>query len=205
MSQNYKNSEDLNSLSLKELEDYYRCYSHHHFNRNQCKIEPKENKSMSFLCNFKSENHFCNCEAKARDEKNSPNDSIYLCEYTRPSYTSKEDQINDVQKMIRNMKKSKFLLKQAMKDVDSLIEEKKPDSDGLDEVQRFYRSNKFIGSSITINSYKDMLPRTDIKSGKYVYELCALDDIPIRGNAIFSIKKNPKISSSLTVVACKHK
>lgn len=203
MIRDYNNLEYLNTLSIKELEDYYRCYSHHHFNRNKCHVQPSEYKPLTCICKLKSVKHFCNCQEKAKNEPKK-NDSIFLCEYIRPSYTSKEDQINDVKKMIIDMKKSKHMLKKVIEDVDNLIEKKKPVDDGLNEVERFYRSEKFIGSSISITTFKN-LPRTDIKGGKYIYELCALDDIPIRGNPIFSFKKKPNSSSSLTVIACKDK
>lgn len=202
MTRNYNN---LDSLSVKELEDYYRCYSHHHFKRHECCIEPKEYKPLKCVCKFKSDDHFCNCPEKSKHDESIKNDSIFLCEYIRPSYTSKNDQINDVKKMIQSMKKSKYMLKNALKDIDNLIEKKKSDEDGLDIVERFYRSNKFIGSSLNISSYKDNLPRTDIKSAKYIYELCKLEDIKAIGNPIFSFKKKPKFSSSFQVISCKEK
>lgn len=201
-----RNLKNLDSLSVKELHDYYNCYSHHHFKRHDCCIEPKKYKPWRCVHKFQLDDHFCNCPEKSKHDENIKKfDSIILCEQIRPSYTSKEDQINDVRKMIHDMKKSKFLLKSALKDIDNLIEKKKSDEDDLDEVERFYRSNKFIGSELNISSYKDKLPRSDIKAAKYIYELCELNELPITGNPIFSFKKNPDFSSSLQVIACKDK
>ncbi|CAF1018733.1 unnamed protein product [Brachionus calyciflorus] len=206
MIRSYKNPDFIYNLSPKELENYYKCYSHHHFNRHKCQSESDTilDKTYQCVCKINSDKHFCTCKnlEQKNDKAIMQNDSLMLCEYIRPSYTSKEDQIKDMTKMIIDLKKSKLLMRQTMKDLDSLIEiEKKADS--LNEVEKFYRSDKFIGSSLKISLCKDELPRSDIKPAKYIYELNSLNDVPLLGNSIFSIKKNANFKSNSSVVVRK--
>lgn len=71
------------------------------------------------------------------------------------------------------LRKSKSTIQKAMDDLDMLLEESactstcnsgKTDQglEGLDSVERFYRSNDFIGGSMNIRSLKEYVPRTDI-------------------------------------------
>ena len=107
--------------------------------------------------------------------------SITVCENFPPSFTLKEDQLTLINKDINLIKHSKALMRKNLKDLDKLLDETSTEkklsnkNDGLNEVERFYRSDKFIGSSMNIKSLKHNLPRTDIRPSKYVTELKELE------------------------------
>lgn len=182
MIRSYKNKEFISQLNTKELKDYYDCYTHHHGSRHSC----QENKQST----VKDENcpcvddvdHFCTgqkdlcscfqASLRNRDDKCSATNehSLIVCENYSPSYTSKNDQIKTLKKEVSQIRKSKQLLKKAMQDLDKLLnEDNENQDDDLDEVEKFYRSNKFIGSSMNIKSLNKNLPRLDIKPAKYVH------------------------------------
>lgn len=199
MIKSYKNKEFISKLNNKELEDYYNCYRHHHSMRNYCKNEAKS-KDISLTSStscLKDEDHFCTgnsklectcCNAQTKCLASTEH-SLIVCENYAPSYTSKTDQINDLKKEVSQMKKSKQLLKKAMQDLDKLLgEDDVNNDDGLNEVERFYRSDKFIGSSIHIKNLHKDLPRQDIQPPKYIYNtnLNKKKDTPEYGTSLFS-------------------
>jgi hypothetical protein len=87
------------------------------------------------------------------------------------------------------MKKSKRLLKKAMEDLDKLImdnEPEKQEEEFEDEVEKFYRSRKFIGSSISVKSLNKDLPRQDIRPSKYIFNLNLNKMYPEYGASVFN-------------------
>ena len=73
-------------------------------------------------------------------------------------------------------------MKQNLKELDQLLavgatneNNNKPQDKGLNEVERFYRSDKFIGSSMNIKSLGHTLPRRDIRPAKYASTLQELE------------------------------
>lgn len=58
-------------------------------------------------------------------------------------------------------------MKQAMRDIDKILETSDKEDDHLNDVEKFYRSKSFIGSSMNISSLSKNLPRTDIKPPKH--------------------------------------
>lgn len=207
MLKTYKNPEYIYSLSNKELKDYYDCYSHHHFNRHFCKSDNQTINSSCFdrscPCYCNSDEHYCTTHGENLEEStNEP--SLIVCEHFVPSYTSKMDQINDIKKDIGNLKKSKLFMKQAMKELDEFLDKKPKSKENLNEVEEFYRSNKFIGSSLNVKSLQKNLPRTDIKPAKYIIELNEQNEYPIYGSALFSYD-NKQIFADKELVAKEEK
>ena len=200
------------NLEPKELIDYYNCYSHHHFNRHYCHDNSDFNRTCSRECPCCPDaldsdhlNHFCtgyssdlsslrcdsnhvhNMTCSKCDFKNE--NSIIVCEHFRPSFTSKQDQIDFIKRDISQIRMSKNILKNAIKDIDLVLGETKEKNDGLNDVERFYRSDKFIGSSMKITSYKKKLPRNDIRPGKFIVETkTRTDNCPDYGSALFSLR-----------------
>ena len=216
---------DLN-LSGEELKRYYDCYSHHHFNRHNCtKSLDSGNRTISsrMQCpccpdSFDEAhlNHFCtgysfDLSAITDDLSHTNHDlncthsdlqhSLILCENFRPSFTSKRDQIDFLKRDIKLVRTSKNILKKTIEDLDRVLDEfkEKSDEDGLNEVEKFYRSKKFIGSSMKIKSFKNCLPRKDIKPGKFIIETKnKIANSPDFGSAIFSLKdKNIFVDSDI--------
>ena len=211
LQRSYKNKEFISSLSNQELRDYYSCLSHHHTNRNVCKTgQVSELNTTGCPCTCQStteSNHFCTsfslppsdkCLTHSNETLNSTlgcqlnnSNSIIVCENYAPSFTSKSDQIQTLKKEIGLMKKSKSTLKKAMQDLDKLFDdnfvEPGVQDDGLNEVERFYRSDKFIGSSMNIRSLNKYLPRTDIKYQPHKFEMSNVKTQPEFGTSIFSL------------------
>jgi hypothetical protein len=186
----YKNADYIYSLSNKELIDYYNCYGHHHFSRKFCKcdnIPIKTNHDCPCTCEHgRKHDHFCTGLSLNSAEYGGQMDdiskfhspSITVCENYAPSFTLKNDQLTSINKDINLMRKSKALMKKNLEEIDQLIkltcdstEVNKKKFNDSDEVERFYRSDKFIGSSMNIKSLANKLPRNDIRSAKYVTEL----------------------------------
>ncbi len=203
MLKSYKNKEFISSLNAKELKDYYDCYFHHHSSRNKCNTkinEIKLNESDDCCPCTKETNenngHFCTghretCLCHNDSCLVSNSHSLIVCENYAPSYTSKTDQIQTLKREVTQIKESKQLLKQAMKDLDKLLNEnepKKSDLDHLNEVEKFYRSNKFIGSSLNIKTLHKDLPRQDIKPSKYIFNqnLNHHKLVPVYATSLFS-------------------
>lgn len=203
MHRSYKNPDFIYNLTNKELKDYYACYSHHHFNRKYCKSNESldtgrsvNDRSCPCICD--PANHYCTSRHLGltnRHEFNASGDSInnteidqalIVCEHYSPSYTSKQDQINDINKNVYDLKKSKVIMKQTMKEIDRLLDlGARPNDDGLNEVERFYRSEKFIGSSMKISSLNKNLPRNDVKPAKHLIELGTQNQHSLYGNPLF--------------------
>ena len=160
----------------------------------------------------------CNCDQIQMQEKLDSQllarkfytPSITVCENFAPSFTLKEDQLTSINKDIHLLKKSKALMRQNLKDLDKLLDESCADKHvidkyaGLNEVERFYRSEKFIGSSMNIKSLAHNLPRTDIRPSKYVTELKELElsEVNMRelermnSNAIYSFRSKDIFTDS---------
>ncbi len=190
----YKNADYIYGLSNKELIDYYNCYGHHHYSRKFCKtdnIPPKTSYDCPCNCEHgRKHDHFCTGLSLNTSEYGNQIDelskfhspSITVCENYAPSFTLKEDQLTTINKDISLMRKSKALMKKNLEEIDQLIKSTSSSTgvtknkyDDLDEVERFYRSDKFIGSSMNIKSLAHKLPRTDIRPAKYVTELKELN------------------------------
>lgn len=128
---------------------------------------------------------------------NKMNDSaLVVCENYSPSYLSKKDQMESVQKEIRQLRLSKSIMRKTMQEIDKLLDESDPDKCAgrdMNPVERFYRSDKFIGSSMNVTSLNKDLPRGDIAPPKYIFELNKQKKpeerlFPLYGTAIFSLK-----------------
>ena len=210
MIRSYKNPDYIYSLNNKELKDYYDCLSHHHFQRHFCNLNTtRSTQEHECPCNCQhgqKHDHFCtglSQSATFRHLNDSQNDeslantsysfydpSLVVCENYPPSYTLKEEQIKVLNKDLKDLKKSKQVMKKALNDLDKLLDnfnDKK--DDGLNEVERFYRSDKFIGSSMNITSLKKFLPRTDIRPAQHTIE--PKDEerakLALYGNAIYQL------------------
>ena len=195
MVSSYKNK-DINKLSNQELIDYYGCLAHHHLNRKNCCSKPNHTQRISYTgcqCTCDDSNdkgHFCtsnSTDIKQCDCKTNKSNcclehdsSLIVCENYAPSYTSKQDQIEFLKKEVGVMRKSKSELRKTMADLDNLLDEssdykvnKKEENlnDGFGIVENFYRSEKFIGSSMNIKSLKKYLPRTDISTNNYSVDI----------------------------------
>lgn len=90
------------------------------------------------------------------------------------------------------LKKSKSIKLQAMRDIDKLLDET-DDKKHLSEVEKFYRSKSFIGSSLLVTSKQATVPIEKIgptTTAKYIHELNDLKgDKKIKfphGNALFA-------------------
>jgi hypothetical protein len=193
MLKSYKNKEYISQLNSKELTDYYNCYSHHGAARLNCdqiksSNDEKDKQIDNEQCPFMNDaDHFCTghketacmCTHNSKKSDTAPclishDHSLIVCENYAPSYTSKTDQIKTLKREVNQMKKSKYLLKKAMEDLDKLIQDNEPEKqkeEYEDEVEKFYRSSKFIGSSISVKSLNKDLPRQDIRQSKYIFNL----------------------------------
>lgn len=186
----YKNADYIYSLSNKELTDYYNCYGHHHFSRKFCKqshnIAPKSCNDCPCNCEHgRKHDHFCTGLSLNESSTSTGNSTFYspsinVCENYPPSFTLKEDQLTSINKDINLIRKSKALMKKNLKELDELLSDTAPPKiydkyAHLNEVERFYRSDKFIGSSMNIKSLEHNLPRNDIRPVKYITELKELE------------------------------
>lgn len=209
----YDINEHIKTFSNDELKKYYDCYSHHHFNRFNCSnvssnVSSLNESSCRCVCD---KDHYCTSNSALLDESanvlEEENHSttewpIYVCEHFRPSFTSKQEQLSELRRDIYELKKSKHIMRQTMKELDAFLDENKSKSDDhLDDVEKFYRSDKFIGSSMNIRKIKDCVDRTRPKA-KYMFEINNLSDANKHfqyphGNALFAVnsklnKKNAK-------------
>lgn len=146
----------------------------------QCTCDDLNDKGH-FCTSYSADKQQCECPQTkgSLDESNcclEHDRSLIVCENYAPSYTSKQDQIAFLKKEVGIMKRSKSELRKTMADLDKLLEEASDQSinkkenngnDGFDIVENFYRSEKFIGSSMNIKSLKKYLPRTDISTNNY--------------------------------------
>lgn len=196
MIRSYKNKEFISSLNNKELRDYYGCLAHHSSNRKNCCQESshsfKQFKNCPCTCIDSNEtNHFCTgssvnssqitsqCSCNSGGCQFCRENSLTVCENYKPSYTTKDDQIKYLKREVGLMRRCKSTLHDAMKDLDKLLDEseakevsnRSDGSGGLDSVEKFYRSKKFIGSSMNIKSLREYVPRTDISRWTYEVDL----------------------------------
>jgi hypothetical protein len=113
---------------------------------------------------------------------------LIVCENYPDSFTSKGAQLESLSRKIYDLRKSKALLKQTMRQLDDCIEpEERPVPDGLDVVERFYRkSGKFLGSSMKVTSLNKNLPRIDVMTGRYETKCSwAKEDVPPYASSLF--------------------
>ena len=128
----------------------------------------------------KDSRHFCTVSSDVINRNNETIRSIdtsptlKICEKYKPSYTSKKDQINVISDRIKMIRQSKQLMRDTMKEIDSLLDDKyKVDENkcNYETLEEFFKSKKCINSSLSISSMNSNLPRKDINPPKYIDEV----------------------------------
>lgn len=136
----------------------------------------------------------------------------------RPSYTSKEDQMGHIKSHLSQMRASKSMMRETLKEIDRLLDESK-NGDDLDEVEKFYRSKKFIGSALNISRLQTPAASSSrvTTTAQYIHEINSLraknNEKLVRyphGNALFAYfspaaakTKNNKDKIAKTIAASK--
>jgi hypothetical protein len=186
--QDYNDMAYLNTLSIKELENYYYCHPlHHYFDKSESSSFGHKDHSIDCPClkydkdNLKDfdSKHYCTSlqsTFRALDESDQTTEdvvkdfydkhSLTVCENFPPSYTSKKDQFYRIKDDIVELRKSKLLMKQAMKDLDKLLDESRPEGDSEEEKTWYDNDDvygRYISKSMEVRSLQEYLPRSDIR------------------------------------------
>ena len=188
----YDDLEYLNSLSKEELERYYYCHPLHHYglkytNRSiehniDCPCRKYKNVRLNSVDTSDDNKHYCTSllttfrsESDFGIRDNGYNEyGLTVCENYPPSFTSKKDQFHELKDNIIELRKSKMIMKQMMKDLDKLLDESKPQNENSDTDDDLFGDDvygRFISKSLDIKSLNNDLPRTDIRPSKYLIEI----------------------------------
>jgi hypothetical protein len=177
--------EYLNSLSKEELERYYYCHPIHHYglkyNANNIRsIEHNINCQCLKYNHEKSNPHYCTSLLTTFRSESDISDNAYnnfgltVCENYPPSYMSKKDQFYQLKDNIIELRKSKMIMKQMIKDLDKMLDESKPQNEDTDVDDDLFGDDvygRFISKSLEIKPLNKDLPRKDIKPSKYLIQI----------------------------------
>lgn len=86
--------------------------------------------------------------------------ALTICEELRPSFTSKKDQLNDLNKQIKKLKLSKKLMKETLNQIDKFIDDDNI-NDKIAKNNDSFDLQTDLAKSLNITSLRDFLPKTD--------------------------------------------
>jgi hypothetical protein len=87
---------------------------------------------------------------------------LTICEDLKPSYTSKKDQLSELNKQIRKLKVSKKLLKDTIQQIDTFInDDNNENNKSSAKCKDLFDLQTELSKSINITSLKNFLPKTD--------------------------------------------